>query len=252
MIAVSSDWRIRAQTHDRLGESILWHPQEEALYWIDYYGPFVHRQRDIDGAVETWKLEVGETIGSLVFVDGHGLLVAMDHGLYFFEPGTGSTRFFADPKNGSRDLIYNDAKVDRAGRYWVGTLNLDEAKASGSFYRVSPNGDTSVADGGFAICNGPTFSPDNRSLYFSDSGERRILHYELDERGAVSNRRTFFTFSAEDGLPDGLAVDSLGNVWCALYGGCKGCLHRSHRTPEAISCAASLLRDEPLLRRART
>lgn len=221
MNAVSSDWQIRAQTHDRLGESILWHPQEEALYWIDCYGPFVHRQRYLDGIVETWKLEVGETIGSLVFVDGQGLLVAMDHGLYFFDPGTGSTRFFADPKNGSRDLIYNDAKVDRAGRYWVGTLNLDETKAIGSFYRVDPNGLAAMTDDGFAICNGPTFSPDNRSLYFSDSSERRILRYDLDDGGRVSNRRTFYTFSINDGLPDGLTVDSAGNVWCALYGGGK-------------------------------
>jgi D-xylonolactonase len=215
------DWRIRAQMHDRLGESVLWHPQEQALYWIDYYGPFVHRQKALGGPVETWKIDIGETIGSLAFVDGGRLLVAAHHGLYFFNPSNGSTEFFADPKGGRKDLIYNDAKVDRTGRYWVGTLNLDETQASSNFYRVSPDGRAEVADSGFAICNGPAFSPDNRCLYFSDSSERRILRYELNENGALSNRRTLFTFSVDDGLPDGLAVDSAGNVWCALYGGGK-------------------------------
>ncbi|MBD9624704.1 SMP-30/gluconolactonase/LRE family protein [Ensifer sp. ENS06] len=238
MTAVSSTWQICAQTHDRLGESILWHPKEQALYWIDYYGPFVHRQRH--GVVETWKLDVGEIIGSLVFVHGQGLLIAMDHGLYFFDPGTGSTRFFADPKNGRRDVVYNDAKVDRAGRYWVGTLNLDEAEASSDFYSVFSNGQAETADGDFAICNGPAFSPDNRSLYFSDSARGRILRYDLDDRGVISNRRTFFTFRTDDGLPDGLAVDSAGNVWCALYGGAKVvCVDPAGRLRQSLPLPAS-------------
>jgi sugar lactone lactonase YvrE len=240
MSAGNSAWQIRAQTRDRLGESVLWHPQEQALYWIDYYGPFVHRQRDLNGAVETWKLEVGETIGSLVFVDDQGLVVAVDHGLYFFDPGTGSTRFFADPKKGRRDLIYNDAKVDRAGRYWVGTLNLDETEASGGFYRVSTNGRAETADDGFSICNGPAFSPDNLYLYFSDSSERRILRYELDGDGVLSSRLVFFTFRVDDGLPDGLAVDSAGNVWCALYGGAKVvCIDPSGRLIQSLPLPAS-------------
>ena len=214
------DWQVCARTEDRLGESILWHPVEKALYWIDYYGPFVHRQMRSQGPVESWKIDPFETIGSLVLAE-EGLLLAMDHGLHHFDPRTGSTRFYADPKSGRPDLVYNDSKVDRAGRYWVGTLNLDENEASGSFYRVSPGGEAVVADTGFAICNGPAFSPDNDRLYFSDSVGRRILCYDLARDGTLSGRRTFHEFSPDDGLPDGLTVDSAGNLWCALYGGGK-------------------------------
>jgi sugar lactone lactonase YvrE len=78
-----------------------------------------------------------------------------------------------------------------------------------------------VADKGFVICNGPSFSADNRKLYFSDTVGSRILSYELDRDGTISDRQTFFTFSVNDGIPDGLSVDSAGNVWCALYGGGK-------------------------------
>jgi len=217
---VNLDWQICAQTHDRLGESILWHPLENALYWIDYYGPFVHRQKGGQGPVESWKISSFETIGSLVFAN-EGLLLAMDHGLHLFDPRTGSTRFFADPKGARTDLAYNDSKVDRAGRYWVGTLSLNETDANGSFYQVSPSGKAVISDGGFVICNGPAFSPDNRRLYFSDSVGQRILCYDLGEDGALSGRRIFHEFSSDEGLPDGLTVDSLGNVWCALYGGAK-------------------------------
>jgi sugar lactone lactonase YvrE len=215
------DWQICASTHDRLGESILWHPTEQALYWIDFYGPLVHRQKQAKGPVESWKIDGGKTIGSLVFADKGRLLLALDHGLYLFDPSTGATRFFADPKNGRKDLACNDAKVDRAGRYWVGTYDIAEVEPRGIFYHVAASGLASVADEGFVVCNGPTFSPDNRRLYFSDSVGRRILVYDLDASGILSGRRTFAAFSPEDGLPDGLTVDNAGNVWCALYGGSK-------------------------------
>jgi len=233
-----SGWQICARTDDRLGESILWHPMEEALYWIDFYGPFVHRRKQAIGLVETWKIEQGETMGSLVFADKGRLLLAVDHGLQLFDPGNGTMRFFADPKGGNMDLAYNDGKVDRAGRYWVGTYDVAETQPRGLFYRVAPDGTAQVADKGFVICNGPTFSPDNRKLYFSDTVGRCILSYDLDHDGALSNRRTFFTFPAGDGMPDGLAVDSAGNVWCAIYGGgrvvcidAKGRLERSLPLP---------------------
>lgn len=223
----NSNWQICAKTNDKLGESILWHPTEAALYWIDFYGPFVHRMRGAKGPVETWKIDAAKAIGSLVFADKGTLVLALDSGLYFFDTATSKTKPFADPKNGRADVGYNDGKVDRAGRYWVGTFDLPEIEPKGTFYRVAADGTAVVADAGFVVCNGPTFSPDNRKLYFSDSVGRRILSYDLDRDGNVSGRRTFFSFSAEDGLPDGLAADGAGNVWCALYGGGKVvCLDR--------------------------
>ncbi len=216
-----SDWQICAQTRDRLGESILWHPTEAALYWIDFYGPFVHRRKQAKSPVETWTIDTGKTIGSLVFADKGHLILALDNGLYIFNTATGKTVPFADPKHGRADIGYNDGKVDRLGRYWVGTYDVKEVAPNGAFYRVAQDGTSDVADEGFVVCNGPTFSPDNRKLYFSDSVDRRILSYDLDRDGKLSGRQTFCSFSADDGLPDGLTVDSAGNVWCALYGGSK-------------------------------
>ncbi len=220
MPADIAEWKICAPTRDRLGESILWHPHEQALYWIDFYGPIVHRQRHGSEVVDSWKLDFAETIGSLVLTD-RGLLLAVDHGLHMLDTVTGKTRPFADPKQGKMNLVYNDAKVDRAGRYWVGTYDVSEREPNALFYRKVKRGKWEVGDKGFVICNGPAFSPDNRRLYFSDTVGHRILSYDLDADGSISGRRVFFTFANNDGMPDGLAVDSAGNVWCALYGGSK-------------------------------
>jgi sugar lactone lactonase YvrE len=214
-----SDWQISARTHDRLGESALWHPEEWALYWIDFYGPSVHRLKD--GAVKSWTLGVGKMIGSLVFADQGRLILAVDQALHVFDPGTGKTTRFGGLAPGSDDIGFNDGKVDRAGGYWLGTFEITETKPDAVFYRVSPAGELALADSGFVVCNGPSFSPDNRILYFSDSVGRRILAYDLDLKGNLARRRTFIQFSADDGMPDGLAVDSEGNLWCALYGAGK-------------------------------
>ncbi|TPI57453.1 SMP-30/gluconolactonase/LRE family protein [Mesorhizobium sp. B3-1-7] len=220
MPADIAEWKIFAPTRDRLGESILWHPAEQALYWIDFYGPTVHRQRQGSGARDSWKMDFAETIGSLVLTE-KGLLLAVDHGLHLLDTATGKTRVFANPKQGQMNLVYNDAKVDRAGRYWVGTYDVSEREPNALFYRMVPGTGWVVGDRGFVICNGPAFSPDNRKLYFSDTVGRRILSYNLGNDGSISGRRVFFTFANNDGMPDGLAVDSAGNVWCALYGGSK-------------------------------
>ncbi|PBB64723.1 hypothetical protein CK228_31370 [Mesorhizobium sp. WSM4312] len=236
----NAEWTISAPTRDRLGESILWHPVEHALYWIDFYGPTVHRQKQGSGVVDSWKIDLGDTIGSLVLTD-KGLLLALDHGLHLFDTRTEKTRAFADPKNGQANLVYNDGKVDRAGRYWIGTYDVSERDPNAVFFRMGPSASWEVADKGFVICNGPAFSPDNRRLYFSDTVGHRILRYDLDDSGSISGRRVFFAFANNDGMPDGLAVDSEGNVWCALYGGSKvvcidpkGTLRRSLYLPAAF------------------
>jgi sugar lactone lactonase YvrE len=67
------------------------------------------------------------------------------------------------------------------------------------------------------VCNGPAFSPDGATLYFSDSLGKQILAYDLDVASGRLSRRRLFA-SARDGLPDGMTVDSEGHLWCALYG----------------------------------
>jgi gluconolactonase len=65
--------------------------------------------------------------------------------------------------------------------------------------------------------NGICFSPDEKTLYVSNSDPaRRIwMRYDIDASGNVSNGRIFFdtTNHADGGLPDGMKVDVRGNMW---------------------------------------
>jgi gluconolactonase len=65
--------------------------------------------------------------------------------------------------------------------------------------------------------NGLAFSPDEKTLYVSNSDEnRRIwMRYDVAADGTVANGRVFFDATADKkpGLPDGLKIDVSGNIW---------------------------------------
>jgi gluconolactonase len=71
--------------------------------------------------------------------------------------------------------------------------------------------------------NGIAFSPDEKTLYLSNSDPKRKvwMRYDITPDGMPSNGRLFFDVTAEtaNGLPDGMKVDALGNLYCAGPGG---------------------------------
>jgi len=71
--------------------------------------------------------------------------------------------------------------------------------------------------------NGIAFSPDEKTLYVANSDENKKLwmRYDVAANGTVSNGKVFADVSGEkeDGLPDGMKVDALGNVYGTGPGG---------------------------------
>ncbi|RPI54621.1 MAG: SMP-30/gluconolactonase/LRE family protein [Acidobacteria bacterium] len=65
--------------------------------------------------------------------------------------------------------------------------------------------------------NGIAFSPDEKTLYVSNSDERRRIwmRYDVAPDGSVSNGRVLFDATGDKagGVPDGMKIDVLGNIW---------------------------------------
>ena len=73
---------------------------------------------------------------------------------------------------------------------------------------------------GVIVSNGLGWSPDDRIMYFTDSGRGVIYAFDFDvDTGDIDNRRDFVRVAPADGLPDGLAVDAEGFVWGAHWNG---------------------------------
>ncbi|MFO1037909.1 MAG: SMP-30/gluconolactonase/LRE family protein [Geminicoccaceae bacterium] len=212
-------FEVVAPTRDKLGESILCHPVDKTLWWIDCFGPTVHRLDPRTGERMDLTIESAKLIGSLTFARGGRLILALDDAMVLFDPATGARQTFSAPEAGRDAVAMNDSKVTRDGKaLWAGSYDVGEVEPRGVLWRIGPDGTATIGDAGFAVSNGPSFSPDGRILYFSDSMARRVIAYEI-LGSRLGPRRILTTLSEEEGVPDGLTVDARGRIWCACYGG---------------------------------
>jgi gluconolactonase len=90
-------------------------------------------------------------------------------------------------------------------------------------YRVTPDlGTMTLLVDDFLLPNGLAFSPDESVLYVNDSRRRHIRAFDLAPNGTLAKQtdRVFADLSGpESGVPDGMKVDTLGNVYCGGAGG---------------------------------
>ena len=121
--------------------------------------------------------------------------------------------------------MLNDCIADPSGRIFTGSCFFDPynpAYERGCLFRIENDGTASVVDEGFGISNGLAFSPDCSTLYFADSAERTIYAYDYRQiDGGIRNRRPLVKTGLDEGIPDGISVDSNGFLWAAQwFGGC--------------------------------
>jgi len=93
---------------------------------------------------------------------------------------------------------------------------------AGKLYMLDTDCSIRVVDEGIQLSNGLAFSPDDRLLYYADSAARCIYAYEYDlTTGSLQNRRTIVDVPPEQGIPDGMTVDSEGFLWVAHWYGAQ-------------------------------
>jgi sugar lactone lactonase YvrE len=201
--------------HDVLGEGPLWHPQSQCLYWVDIEEKHYHRLHPASNFHQV--IEVGELVGVLAFRSRGGLVIASEKGFSFFDPETRRIDPIHNPEADKANTQFNDGAVDRAGRFWAGTLG---DPYQNSLYRMDPDLSVHRMDTGFDVSNGMGWSPDNRVMYLTDSTPGIIYAYDFNlATGSIANRRKFVDRSGLPGVPDGLTVDAEGFVWSAIWDG---------------------------------
>jgi sugar lactone lactonase YvrE len=233
--------------HCLVGEGPVWDVQEQALYFIDIVGKAVHR---FDPALEqTRSWNVGSIIGSMALRTAGGAIVALKDGISTLDLEGGEVRPFAQADHIHPRAQMNDGKVDRRGRFVVGSGDSDirDTHPYGTLYSLDAGGVLTELDRAISISNGPCWSPDNRTFYFSDSLPYHVYAYDYDlDTGKVANRRLFADTRALGGIPDGATVDSDGLMWMAICEGAKivafrpdGAIERIVDMP--VKCPASVM-----------
>jgi len=100
-------------------------------------------------------------------------------------------------------------------------MNTDAEKAAtGALYCCRDATTCLRVLSGLTISNGLCWSPDGSRFYHTDSWTRRIDTYDYNlESGGISNQHTLTQIPETDGCPDGMTIDTHGNLWVALWGG---------------------------------
>jgi len=200
-----------------LGEGPVWDVEQQRLYFIDSMDGRVFRCTADGRELRAW--DVPGKIGSMaVRKDGNGAIVSLDKGFWLLDFKTGECELLHDPEPGMDGNRINDGKCDRRGRFFAGSMDTMEEGANGALYRVDPNMSVTKVEEGIICSNGPCFSPDDKTFYFTDTWTGEVWAYEYDiGTGAISNRRTFAKVDTSNGgAADGATVDAEGYYWMAL------------------------------------
>lgn len=205
-----------------IGEGPVWDCALQALFWIDIVGRKVFRLDYASGHVCQW--DVPEIIGSMaVRKDGKAALVALASGVHSLDFATGACTLIASSPDLNDQLQLADGKVDRRGRFIVGSSDRGMKDARGKLYVLDPGAATlRVIDEDIILANGPCWSRDDTVLYHADSARNLIYAYDYDiETGTASGRREFANTAGLGGIPDGATVDSEDHLWTAICEGGK-------------------------------
>jgi len=204
-------WDVGAQ----LGEGALWHAATRSVYFVDIKGRRIHRCAADGSDRRSWDAP-GQPGFIVPDADG-GLVCALEDGLYRFDPASGAFTVLEKVEDDVPGNRLNDGYVDAGGNLWFGSMDDGQAQPSGALYRLGRDGVLARADDSYIITNGPAISPDGRTLYHTDTPLRRVYAFDLREDGRLADKRVFLQLP-EGSRPDGMAVDSEGHLWIALFG----------------------------------
>src|SRR5207249_11709210 len=130
-------------------------------------------------------------VGAVAPTERGDLVLAVHDGFARLDLATGRVTMIADVEADRPDHRMNDGKCDPAGRFWAGTMALDEREGAGALYRLDPDGRVHTMLRGVTISNGLDWTDDDRAMYYVDSGAHSVDVFDFDRSsGSIANRRT--------------------------------------------------------------
>lgn len=235
VIASGFDW----------AEGPLWLPKEKALIFSDIPRNSVMMWREGVG-VSLWMKPSGFTgVGDYGKEPGsNGLAITKDGNVLFCEHGDrrismltkdGGKRTVVDNYMGKRLNSPNDVIVKSNGDIYFTDppyglpKNWDDPRRELDFcgvYRYSPkDGKLTLLTKEMTRPNGLAFSPDEKTLYVANSDPDKAIWmaFPVKADGTLGQGKEFANVTAmtkdNKGLPDGMKVDSRGNLWATGPGG---------------------------------
>jgi sugar lactone lactonase YvrE len=192
-------------------EGPVWSPSWGGLRFVDMMAGDVLTLSE-DGAIR--RLHVGTIAAFVRPRRSGGYVVGLERGLGLADTPDGAPTplppMWSDPA-----IRMNEGGCAPDGTLFAGSVAYDQTPGAGTLYRIDADGTVDVAQSGVTISNGLDFSPDGTLAYYNDTATGRTDVLDVRD-GRLCHQRPLHVGDGEH--PDGLCVDSAGNVWVALYG----------------------------------
>jgi L-arabinonolactonase len=206
-----------------LGEGLSWCATRQAWLWTDIERSCLWAYRPGDGL--TRQFHTPDRVGTFVLTQSGRVILGLAKGL-------GETALDLDGSDRlevtmlvpvEADLSMtriNDGRTDRSGAFVFGTYNEAGDGARGSLYQYTRAHGLRRLDVGYvATANSICFSPDGRTMYYTDSSTRRIRRSDYDSaRASVTRITTLVELGSQPAVPDGSIIDADGGLWNAEWG----------------------------------
>ena len=238
----------------RFTEGAVYFADHRCLLFSDVPSSRMYRWDEETGAVTVFRGNSNHSNGNTR--DREGRLVTCEHGTRRVTRTEldGSITVLAERWQGKRFNSPNDVVVKSDGTIWFTDprYGLDQYYEGGrgeseigscNVYRLDPrDGSIEKVVDDFSRPNGLAFSPDESKLYIVDSGlfpdpngPHHIRVFDVTDKGTLSGGEVLTEVSP--GIPDGLRLDTEGNIWCSAEDGVHcitsgGELIGKIRTPE--------------------
>ena len=214
------------------GEGPVWKDSLRTLYWVDI----------LDSTIWSWTNNGGRQVVMRPSGRANGMTLDSEDRLVvagwssrniWRMDGDGSVSVLAESYRGQLLNSPNDIVVRSDGAiYWTdpsGALFIPGMEGEDVQRYLDFHGVMRLPAGGREVelvtddCsypNGLAFSPDERVLFVADTWGRCVRRYELREGETASAGEVFYELvGTEDGVADGMKVDTDGNVYVTGPGG---------------------------------
>ena len=179
-----------------------------------------------DGKKSQWLDSGGAPNGHKVLADGTHLIC--DGNLHAVLHVSAEGKIIGKPSEKCGDKALrgpNDLTLDvkNKGFYFTDPGGSDDKKLIGTIHYVDGKGVTHLCAEGLAFPNGIVLTPDGKRLLVAESKKNRVLEYPIESPGKLGAMKVFCDLPSKageqiDNQPDGMCLDSEGNLYVAHYG----------------------------------
>jgi len=215
-------YKVIGEEFSLLGESPIWDDNYQRLYWVDIESKKLLAWDYIYNKNYIWEFK--NRICSIALTQNKNILLcAFDRFFAFFNINSKTLNKIELNIHLPKSVRFNDGKTDNFGRFWCGTMSESNPKKNeGSIYMLENDLKVKKMFDNIVISNSLAAKEDNKTIYFSDTYEKKIYQGVLSKDKNKFQEVSIFRDNCNStGFPDGSTIDLEGNLWNAEWDGSR-------------------------------